>query len=411
MHLRNLVVTTLCVLISGCAYKGIVPYEPFAANSTVSVIPVNVYYKKNSSKLHPLQIAQGPTTYHIDVENAVDGRLVDMLKARFRNVVAIPSDADLIVEPNFIPTLKHLDPHGNAFIDAQLKLAFSDARTGAQLTTFETSSSISYSPPAFATTLQWVTAFSCLLLAPITVPVMVNSAGDKAVDMAEDTIAEMVVELDSNLMLRKRELIAYVSGKPDDAASSVQTTPCFPSKYDDILACVVVIRTNGGTGTGFFINNTGHIVTNEHVVRDEAQPSIRMRNGRSVVGRVVAIDKNMDIAIIETKLENTQWLSLGTQGDIEIGSEVMAIGTPLGLDWSISKGIVSAVRKNNDHMLVQTDASINPGNSGGPLISINSGKVIGVNSFVLKNHEQGVGGLGFAVSSHDVNRIVQKIQD
>jgi S1-C subfamily serine protease len=405
MRLTRFSFVTICMMVSGCAYKGVVPYKPFSTELAVSAIPMDVYYKKDSGKLRPLQIAQGPTTYHIEVKEAVDGGLLDVLKTRFRSVVSTPSDATLLAEPSLVSNLRHLDSHGNAFIDTRLTLVLSDARTGSHLQTFEVSDSISYTPPATATAMQWLTGLSCFILAPVTIPVMVNSAGDKALDMAEDTIADMVLAIDSELMASRRELLSYVSDVPSLITSPTvaDSSLHFRSKYDDILACVVVIRTRSGTGTGFFINNTGRLITNRHVVGHEGKPSVRTRNGQSVIGKVVAVDEHADLAIVETGIEETPWLPLGTKADIDVGADVIAIGTPQGLDWSISKGIVSAVRESGDCLYVQTDAAINQGNSGGPLVLSENGKVLGVNTLTIKKN---IGeGLGFAISVDDVRRV------
>ena len=101
-----------------------------------------------------------------------------------------------------------------------------------------------------------------------------------------------------------------------------------------------------------------------------------------------------------TKLIISSVIRLGSIDEIDIGDEVIAIGTPMGLDFSVSKGIISSIRKNDGATLIQTDCAINSGNSGGPLISVSNGKVVGINSFgVSKRISEG---LNFAVSVDDL---------
>ena len=142
------------------------------------------------------------------------------------------------------------------------------------------------------------------------------------------------------------------------------------------------------------------MVTNYHVVGSEKVVSVKTRDRKTVIGSVIATDKKRDLALVTAKYKNLSCLKLAEPSEGGIGSDVVAIGTPKGLDWSVSKGIVSSIRKLNGIMVIQTDAAINPGNSGGPLISLDTGSVIGINTFKTVGFE--IEGLNFAVSVQEL---------
>lgn len=172
----------------------------------------------------------------------------------------------------------------------------------------------------------------------------------------------------------------------------------FTSKYDDFLSATVLIRNSSGVGSGFFINSDGYIITNEHVVGYDKTVSVKTRDNQILIGNVIKTDKRLDLALVKVVGSNT-WLRLSTPDEMHVGADLIAIGAPEGkYDWSISKGILSAVRKEGAVYHIQTDTAINPGNSGGPLIALKYGVVVGVNSYIIKNTE----GINFAVSALNV---------
>ena len=124
------------------------------------------------------------------------------------------------------------------------------------------------------------------------------------------------------------------------------------------------------------------------------------------MGKVVALNKKRDLAIISSRCKVLSHLKLVGTNEGGVGSDVVAIGTPAGLEWSISKGVVSAIRKDEKFMdgisVIQTDTAINPGNSGGPLIDIETGAVVGVNTF--KTVGVAIEGLNFAVSAEELKK-------
>jgi len=159
--------------------------------------------------------------------------------------------------------------------------------------------------------------------------------------------------------------------------------------------CAVLSLTDGGgNGTGFFITEQGHFLTCSHVVEGE-QMWAASAYGDYVQAKLLARDENYDLALMqmETATE-VEPIAFGDASQVREGQTVLALGHPLGLDFTVSRGIVSSSDRTLSGMtVIQTDCSLNPGNSGGPLINEN-GEVIGVVSFIRREGH----GLGFAIS-------------
>ena len=161
-------------------------------------------------------------------------------------------------------------------------------------------------------------------------------------------------------------------------------------------AVVSVVQTNVGSGSGVIIRADGVILTNAHVVGDASTVEVGLADGRRVAGQVLARDPRVDVAVVRVDLTGLPTAPLGNSDQLEVGQIAIAIGNPIGLDRTVTTGIVSAVNRSPRGFelggLIQTDAAINPGNSGGPLLD-SQGRVIGINSAIL----QGTTGLGFAI--------------
>jgi serine protease Do len=180
---------------------------------------------------------------------------------------------------------------------------------------------------------------------------------------------------------------------------------------------VVEIRSRSGQGSGFIINPQGMVVTNHHVIAGDRELTVTVfRNTPQGLKRVqykniriVALDPARDLALlsIEDELEAPlKWLPMGGSDSIQTGETVFAIGSPLGLDRTVSRGIVSlADRLIGGRLFLQTTAEINPGNSGGPLFNL-QGEVVGVNT--LKFMQTGIEGFGFSIPSESVKLFVNK---
>ena len=186
--------------------------------------------------------------------------------------------------------------------------------------------------------------------------------------------------------------------------------------YESASKGVVEISTGSGLGSGFVYDNEGHIVTNDHVVDGATSVKVRFWNGKSYDARVVGTDPSTDLAVIDVDAPASilHPLELGNSDDLAVGDEVLAIGSPLGLEETATSGIVSALHRQmsapngftiNDS--IQTDAAINHGNSGGPLLNL-AGDVIGVNAQIASD-SGGNDGIGFAIPSNTVRSIVTQL--
>lgn len=215
-----------------------------------------------------------------------------------------------------------------------------------------------------------------------------------------DTKAHITLNNVNLLLLRTYPLL--------NSTKLPDTNNAISSMYDDLLNCVVVVRNSSGMGTGFFVTADGYIITNNHVVSRDKTVSVTLRNGKTILGDVLSTDKVKDLALIKVEGNNYLWLTLGKLTDARVGDDVIAIGIPERLGWSVSKGIVSATRNVEDVILIQTDTAINHGNSGGPLISLKNGSVIGVNAFGFRKDI--AEGLNFAVSAEEIIKAFPQIQ-
>jgi S1-C subfamily serine protease len=187
--------------------------------------------------------------------------------------------------------------------------------------------------------------------------------------------------------------------------------PMFRQFFGDQLRRMPKERTERGTGSGFIINKEGDIITNAHVVSGADKVTVILKDGRQLEGKVLGSDELTDIAVVQVKAENLPTVSLGSSQSLQTGDWAIAIGNPLGLDNTVTAGIISAIGRNSGQVgidkrvsFIQTDAAINPGNSGGPLLNQN-GEVVGVNTAII----QGAQGLGFAIPIETAQRIAKQL--
>ncbi len=195
-----------------------------------------------------------------------------------------------------------------------------------------------------------------------------------------------------------------------------------------VVSIFVATPQGTGQGSGFVIDNEGHIVTNFHVVENATYLEVSFSSGMKAVAEVIGEDTDSDLAVIQVDVpaENLVALPLGTSQNLQVGQMVVAIGNPFGLSGSMSTGIVSSLGRSLESMnlssngqffsagdLIQTDAAINPGNSGGPLLNLN-GEVVGINRAIQTYNFNDAGeslnsGVGFAVSVDILARVIPSL--
>lgn len=166
-----------------------------------------------------------------------------------------------------------------------------------------------------------------------------------------------------------------------------------------------------GVGSGFIISREGYIVTNNHVVEDADQIKVKLASGKEYDGKIIGRDPKTDLALVKIDgVADLQPLVLGNSDELKIGSWVVAIGSPFGLEQTVTAGIVSAkgrvIGSGPYDNFIQTDASINPGNSGGPLINIR-GEVVGINTAIVASGQ----GIGFAIPVNMAKDIAPQLQE
>lgn len=172
-----------------------------------------------------------------------------------------------------------------------------------------------------------------------------------------------------------------------------------------------------GTGSGFFWDEAGHVVTNFHVVQGMSEASVLLADGRKYRARLVGASPQHDIALLKIGVgfQSPSPIPIGTSGDLKVGQKVFAIGNPFGLDWTLTTGIVSALDRTlpsenggpDIQHLIQTDAAINPGNSGGPLLD-SSGRLIGINTAIYSPSGASAG-ISFAVPVDTLMRVIPQL--
>ncbi|MFB8006186.1 S1C family serine protease [Nocardia sp. NPDC056000] len=198
---------------------------------------------------------------------------------------------------------------------------------------------------------------------------------------------------------------------------------------DTVMPAMVTVRAwvgdSGSTGSGVVIDGAGYIVTNNHVISlaandksGKAQLQVVFSDGTRVPTSIVGRDIKSDLAVLKVDVKNLSVIQLGNSNDVKVGDDVLAIGSPLGLEKTVTSGIVSALHRpvkvggegtdtNATLDAVQTDAAINHGNSGGALVDM-TGRLIGINS-AIKSESGGSVGLGFAIPVDQVKRISQAL--
>lgn len=179
------------------------------------------------------------------------------------------------------------------------------------------------------------------------------------------------------------------------------TSADFSGIIETAVKAVVSIKTNIAQGSGFMITDTGYLVTNAHVLSGARYANAYTYDNNKYSADLIGYDLDLDVALLKIS-GNYDYLEFGNSNDVKVGEKVIAIGNPLGLSFTATEGIISAIHRDNYY--IQTDVALNPGNSGGPLIN-KQGKAIGINNFKVGGAES----LGFALESNYAEQAVNSI--
>ncbi|WP_207211158.1 HhoA/HhoB/HtrA family serine endopeptidase [Leptolyngbya sp. Cla-17] len=216
---------------------------------------------------------------------------------------------------------------------------------------------------------------------------------------AVDRVGSAVVRIDSSRTVRRR-------------VPAIFNDPAFRQFFGSQIPLGPSSRVERGQGSGFIIRSNGLIVTNAHVVSGADTVTVTMKDGRELRGRVLGADSLTDVAVVKVEATNLPTVVMGDSERLKPGEWAIAIGNPLGLDNTVTVGIISATGRSSSEVrvpdkrvnFIQTDAAINPGNSGGPLLN-QRGEVIGVNTAIIG----GAQGLGFAIPINTAQKIADQL--
>ena len=164
-----------------------------------------------------------------------------------------------------------------------------------------------------------------------------------------------------------------------------------------------------GSGSGVIVRSNGYVLTNNHVVNEANRIEVRLQNGKSYPAKLVGVDSATDLAVLKIDARGLPHVDFASSDQARVGQFVIAIGSPFGLDYSVTTGVLSAkgrggIGANEIEDYLQTDASINPGNSGGPLVDLH-GRVLGINTMIIGRGS----GIGFAIPSDIAQRVAQQL--
>lgn len=240
-----------------------------------------------------------------------------------------------------------------------------------------------------------------------------NSLNKQLIILDSDTQSKITQLTNSLVNLQKnlgetKESLNFINSSIKNEINNIKasTSSDFSGIIEDSIESVVTIRTDVSQGTGFIIASDGYIVTNAHVLSGARALKVVTYNKENHKTELIGYDLNYDIALLKIQ-GNYKQVELENSENIQVGEKVIAVGNPLGLQFSVSEGIISGIDRigsNEIDAYIQTDAALNPGNSGGPLIN-KKGKVIGINNFKISGGEN----LGFALESNYIKEVVNTI--
>ncbi|MEV0245237.1 trypsin-like peptidase domain-containing protein [Nocardia sp. NPDC050712] len=242
-----------------------------------------------------------------------------------------------------------------------------------------------------------------------------------AIGLVGGLVGRLTAETSQTLTSRKVALEQGDAPEQPHGQISQVANAVLPS----VVSIRVTVGDNGATGSGVVIDGAGYVVTNNHVISMAAQDKsnravmqVTFSDGTRVPAQLVGRDQKTDLAVLKVDVKNLTVAEIGKSADVQVGDDVLAVGSPLGLSKTVTSGIVSALHRpvklagegsdtNAVIDAVQTDAAINPGNSGGALVDM-QGRLIGINT-AIRSESGGSVGLGFAIPADVVTTVAQTL--
>ena len=325
-----------------------------------------------------------------------------------------PNDEGLAEEPAVLPpATKPLpeDPSNQPHVAEESLLAKTGERQSNKSLVIRPNDLPAEAPSSFLGKMLWVLAFLILLLLlPLLVGQVryayVYNAERAKFDAAEVGLQKLKM---SDLSLAFRN----VAKKIGPSAVSIQTQRIERSATvsDEQQYYFPRKRSEVGQGSGVVIDKNGYIITNHHVVDGASEIVVRFSDGSEEYAEIIGTDSLTDLAVLKVNRTDLLPLEWGDSKELDVGSMVWAVGSPFGLESSISFGVISAknrrgVTRSIHQNFLQSDVAVNPGNSGGPLIDI-TGKIVGINTAIMGDTYQGI---SFAIPSNEAQNIYEHLR-
>ncbi|HWR72381.1 MAG TPA: Do family serine endopeptidase [Nitrospirota bacterium] len=244
---------------------------------------------------------------------------------------------------------------------------------------------------------------------PPSAPIAVPAVGGKVGQVPDNPFVQVAEQVTPSVV----NISTVTSGKgrtPSEHFRPFGNDPFFRDFFDRFFEGMPRRRQQTSLGSGVVIDKTGLILTNNHVVKDADEISVRFANKQEAKGKVVGTDGKTDLAVIRVNTkEDLPVARLGNSDTLRVGEWAIAIGNPFGLDHTLTVGVVSATGRSEVGIaayenFIQTDASINPGNSGGPLLNVH-GEVIGINTAIVASGQ----GIGFAIPINMARKVMDDL--
>ncbi|MFA5663504.1 DegQ family serine endoprotease [Castellaniella sp.] len=282
---------------------------------------------------------------------------------------------------------------------------------------------LSYSGNSGSSTLaRWVAGTVASLALVFSVPGGVAQAQDNTAQVALPDFTRIVAETEGSVVnIRTTETVPVRGGARGPGADPSELFRWFFGPDFNPPGFGQAPRTPGqpqprertvprGIGSGFVISKDGYVLTNNHVVNNANDIFVTMTDGTEYTAKVIGTDARTDIALLKIDADGLKPLPIGDSDELKKGQWVLAIGSPFGLDSTVTAGIISAINRDTGDYLpfIQTDVAVNPGNSGGPLINLD-GQVVGINSQIV-SRSGGFMGISLAIPIDEALRVVEQLK-